>query len=949
MFFKKMLLPTLILATLAVAPAAVATEPAIVNDDLRTWTTNTVKTLAGKGENGYVEPDSTALTSFNEAVTELLAGSWAAANVAAADVNYEVVEFRDTGNGNESVYLLRPKSGNVDGRGFFFVRPADRVQRHLVIQAPHPRADQETAVLGAEIFRASGARAFFFAGAHRCTEMDLASLCPESSDACEGATTYRRSDMAHNHETFFEEFNELVAFDQPAMVSLQLHGHGSTSPEFSVSDGSTTDTTSPLSLPNAFADELERRMRLVAGDPLPNPGNSCNRTDDDNFKCGTNSVQGRFINGSTNICSTDASSANGQFLHLELSHEMRDTKDATTSRYNRDLIVQTVLTVIPLQAEIGDRVWADLDEDGVQDPGEPGIDGVTVELYDGVGTLLATQTTRVGSYTFGNLGEGDYQVRVLAPAGYTVTDQDAGSDDADSDAGADGRTAVVPLSPSQRLQSLDIGLVPPGVGQIGDLAWRDLDNDGLQTAGEPGLGGVTVRLLTTAGTEIASTVTAGPGSPLGHGFYRFDDVLPGDYKLRFESPGWTITGKGTDPESPNDSNLHTSTGETDVFTIAPGEADLTLDAGFRITCRPIDLVPQNAAWKHRTPATSQEAQSWPANWNASNFNDAAWPNDFAPLGWGTTEAIGAPVQPAGNGVYATYARLAFEVDDPNLFEQNLTLEVRRDNGVIVFLNGVEILRSGMPTGTALPDTTANTTTRTTVTAMIPRTRLTAGTNVLAVQVHQHLNDRTDGLFYVKLTGTTCDPCRIRQIDLVPSAGTFIDKRSMDRTAGSSTLIELDGAADARSALLEWPLTGLPAGANILQADLVVQIGSGSSSASTDNYGIYPLRRAWSERDASWNQALPGEFWTGAESVDVDRFPTKMGLTPKTSVPGVTASAPLTPAGRRLIEDWLDGITTNNGVVISAEPGEDNGLDILSDDSATPPILRVIYAVPVCNQ
>jgi hypothetical protein len=51
--------------------------------------------------------------------------------------------------------------------------------------------------------------------------------------------------------------------------------------------------------------------------------------------------------------------------------------------------------------EIGDRVWRDLDGDGIQDPGESGIAGVTVRLYDADGNLVATQVTDAnGQYRF---------------------------------------------------------------------------------------------------------------------------------------------------------------------------------------------------------------------------------------------------------------------------------------------------------------------------------------------------------------------------------------------------------------------------------------------------------------------------------------------------------------------------------------------------------------------
>jgi hypothetical protein len=96
---------------------------------------------------------------------------------------------------------------------------------------------------------------------------------------------------------------------------------------------------------------------------------------------------------------------------------------------------------------IGDYVWNDLDEDGVQDGDEPGIGGVVVDLFDASGTLVGTTTTGAnGLYRFVDVPAGDYYVRFTAPDGwdFTVANQ-GGDDDADSDAeniGSSGETPV---------------------------------------------------------------------------------------------------------------------------------------------------------------------------------------------------------------------------------------------------------------------------------------------------------------------------------------------------------------------------------------------------------------------------------------------------------------------------------------------------------------------------
>jgi hypothetical protein len=64
---------------------------------------------------------------------------------------------------------------------------------------------------------------------------------------------------------------------------------------------------------------------------------------------------------------------------------------------------------------IGDFVWMDQSGGGagLQDPGEPGIGGVELNLYDGGGSLIGTTTTDSdGYYEFTGLCAGDYTVEV---------------------------------------------------------------------------------------------------------------------------------------------------------------------------------------------------------------------------------------------------------------------------------------------------------------------------------------------------------------------------------------------------------------------------------------------------------------------------------------------------------------------------------------------------------
>ena len=238
---------------------------------------------------------------------------------------------------------------------------------------------------------------------------------------------------------------------------------------------------------------------------------------------------------------------------------------------------------------LGDYVWVDTNKNGAQNTGEPGIDGVTVYLYDKLGTtkLDSTVTSGGGKYLFDSLTDGSYVVRFVAPTGYTSTSANAAgvTDDLDSDAGANGFTVVYTIDTSQPTSStarnnptVDAGfyLTPAG---LGDFVFVDTDKDGIQDAGEPGIPGVVVTLYVN-GVASATTVTNASG------LYSFTGLTPGSstsYSVGFTAPsGYTATLANQGADDTRDSDADVVTGRTQSVTLSPGEFNPTLDAGFYI-------------------------------------------------------------------------------------------------------------------------------------------------------------------------------------------------------------------------------------------------------------------------------------------------------------------------------------------------------------------------------
>ncbi|MFE6610059.1 SdrD B-like domain-containing protein [Amycolatopsis sp. NPDC057786] len=237
----------------------------------------------------------------------------------------------------------------------------------------------------------------------------------------------------------------------------------------------------------------------------------------------------------------------------------------------------TTIKVTPPPAidEIGEFVWNDLDRDGLQDSGEPGVQGVKVTLKDASGTALGTLSTGAdGKYRFTKLKDGIYQVCFdIAGLPFTYTAKDAGDDAKDSDADpATGCTATTTVGPRKRIDlTLAAGLVAPG-SRLGDFVWLDKDKDGLQSRDELGVPDVKVTLKDASGKEAGSTVT-GPD-----GRYAFERVVPGSYQVCFDVGSRRLTKSGAAHHDGTDSAADPATGCTPVASPSAPE-DLTRDAG----------------------------------------------------------------------------------------------------------------------------------------------------------------------------------------------------------------------------------------------------------------------------------------------------------------------------------------------------------------------------------
>jgi hypothetical protein len=162
------------------------------------------------------------------------------------------------------------------------------------------------------------------------------------------------------------------------------------------------------------------------------------------------------------------------------------------------------------------------------------------------------------------------------------------------------------------------------------------------------------------------------------------------------------------------------------------------------------LIPACSVWKYLDNGSNQGSA-----WRGTGFNDAAWASGAAELGYGdgdeTTRINGGT---SGSRPITTYFRRSFTVADPSRIS-SVMLNLRRDDGAIIYINGQEVARSNMPTGTVTHTTRALTSIGGAdesrwFSFSVPPSLLLSGTNLVAVEVHQSSVTSSDVSFDLEL-------------------------------------------------------------------------------------------------------------------------------------------------------------------------------------------------------
>lgn len=412
---------------------------------------------------------------------------------------------------------------------------------------------------------------------------------------------------------------------------------------------------------------------------------------------------------------------------------------AETSGAFEALVSNTTQTAT--SGSIGDRVWADADGDGVQDPGELGLAGVKVCIDSNTNGACDPGepydiTDANGLYRIYGLAAGTYTVRAdpaTYPAGYLPTT---------------APVLGVTLTAGQQYNNADFGLIPPGTGRIGDTVWLDADNDGVFDAGETGLPGITVRLEITIGSNwypVATTTTDATGS------YAFTGLRAGSYRVTVDT-----TSTVTSPYGPTATLAGAMTPTYDRDGIA---------------------TPHVAAVTLATDATVVNDADFGYNWSGS-IGDYVWyDGDFD----GVQDAGEPPIAGA-------FVMLYFDANNNGLIDQaNGDYQVA---GQLTDVNGLYLF-ANLPPGNYLVDVYEDSITTGGVRDIVPTTpnivpvALTPGATFLTADFGYYEGARVEGTVFWDWDGNGAkDPAETTAPYLLPNVTVTITCAGADGILGT---------------------------------------------------------------------------------------------------------------------------------------------------------------------
>jgi hypothetical protein len=257
------------------------------NDNFAILIQQLEKTMPGSFTERYRIPSQADDGSFQEIVVDIENNELTQATQSASVYHYELLWLTDPKDSNAESYVLQERQPIERGWGLYFFRVLDASD--IVVEAPHPIADENTAEVALDLYRVLHAKALLVAGAHRNA----------NSDGSADPTHAQESIFQTVHTALFKLGEESA---HPA-IFLQIHGYDPEThpkvPHVVIGYNWKNDPQKDLLLSKILSALQTNHITVGACQEKNYPG-----------LCGTTNVQRQ-------------ATAGGVFLHMELSPELR--------------------------------------------------------------------------------------------------------------------------------------------------------------------------------------------------------------------------------------------------------------------------------------------------------------------------------------------------------------------------------------------------------------------------------------------------------------------------------------------------------------------------------------------------------------------------------------------------------------------------------------------------
>jgi hypothetical protein len=207
--------------------------------------------------------------------------------------------------------------------------------------------------------------------------------------------------------------------------------------------------------------------------------------------------------------------------------------------------------------------------------------------------------------------------------------------------------------------------------------------------------------------------------------------------------------------APSSAAVFTPTVASTTTTTRPATTTTTTRPATTTTTVPLaattTVLGFGSTWRWTYPTTPPAA-----SWNAPGFADSAWASGRGRFGFGDGTATTVISTTAAPRPLTSYYRTTVTVANPAAF-RSFTLDLVRNAGAVVYVNGVEVGRSNLPAGPIDASTYASSAPSKDqrdlpVTLSVPTSAFRAGSNTIAVEVHLNWRSQPTAGFDLRVTG-----------------------------------------------------------------------------------------------------------------------------------------------------------------------------------------------------